>query len=71
MPNEFIAIKQAAKILGVSIQTLRKWDKKGKLLAHRNPMNNYRLYKKEEIFKLLEDIEKSTGEKSIQKFLEI
>jgi excisionase family DNA binding protein len=31
--NRFVSITEAAKILGVSIQTLRRWDKAGKLIA--------------------------------------
>ena len=32
MNSDFIPIGQASKILGVSIQTLRNWEKTGKLL---------------------------------------
>lgn len=31
-------------MLGVSEQTLRRWDKAGKLKPARHPMNGYRLY---------------------------
>jgi len=50
--NEFITVKQAAKILGVHPITLRRWDKNGKLQAVRHRFNGYRLYKKVEIEKL-------------------
>jgi excisionase family DNA binding protein len=39
-----LTIKAAAEYLGVSEQTLRRWDQAGKLRARRNPMNGYRLY---------------------------
>ena len=55
--NQYITIKNAAAILGVSRITLRNWDKSGKLVAHRHPFNNYRIYKIEDIDKLLEMIE--------------
>ena len=42
--NGLLTIKAAAQELGVSEQTLRRWDKKGKLKATRHPMNVYRLY---------------------------
>jgi putative resolvase len=32
-PNEL------AKILGISVKTLQRWDKDGKLQAYRNPSN--------------------------------
>ena len=50
--NEFITIKQAAKILGVHPITLRRWDKNGKLQAVRHRFNGYRLYIKKDVEKL-------------------
>ena len=55
--NRYITIKDASKILGMSKITLRNWDKSGKLKAHRHPFNNYRVYKIEDIDKVLEMIE--------------
>ena len=55
--SSYITIKDASRILGVSKITLRNWDKSGKLKAHRHPFNNYRVYKIEDIDKLLEMIE--------------
>ncbi len=57
--SNFITIKDASIILGVSKITLRNWDKSGKLVAHRHPLNNYRMYKVEDIEKILELIETS------------
>ena len=57
--NKYIAIKDASHILGVSKITLRNWDKSGKLKAHRHPFNNYRVYKLDDIDKVLEMIESS------------
>ena len=51
MEDKYINIKKAAKHLGVSPLTLRNWDKAGKLVAHRHPINNYRVY-------LLKDLDK-------------
>lgn len=56
--SELLQIKEAAKFLQVTGQTLRNWDKQGKLKPHRHPMNNYRLYKKSDLLKLLKRIEK-------------
>ena len=55
--NNFINIKDVASILGVSKATLRNWDKSGKLKAYRHPFNNYRVYKIEDIDKVIEMIE--------------
>lgn len=54
---KYITIKDAAYILGVSPLTLRNWDKSGKFPAQRHPMNNYRVYKAENILKIIDDIE--------------
>ena len=48
MNNNLITIKKVAKMLGVSTQTLRRWDKSGRLVSVRGK-NNYRYYKKEDI----------------------
>ena len=61
MPKQFLNVKQVAKILGVTPLTVRNWDKKGKLEAYRNPINNYRVYKIDDVEKLLEGIENSKG----------
>ena len=52
MDKKLLTIRQAAKELGVSPDTLRRWDNAGKLKANRHPMNNYRLYSVQAIKKL-------------------
>jgi MerR family copper efflux transcriptional regulator len=52
-----MTIKQAAEYLGVTPLTLRNWDKNGKLPTTRHPMSNYRIYKTEDLEKLMKDIE--------------
>lgn len=54
--SDYLTIKQASELLGVHKDTLRWWDKLGKLKPYRNPMNGYRLYKKGELEKLLKDL---------------
>ncbi len=56
MTLEFLTIKQAAKMLGVTPLTLRNWDNAGKFTASRHPINNYRVYKKAEVEMLMEDM---------------
>ena len=41
---EIITIKEAARLLGVSEPTLRRWDDQRKFVARRHPINRYRLY---------------------------
>lgn len=51
--SEYVTLKQAASFLGVSPNTLRNWDRRGKLVAFRHPVNKYRLYRLEELARLL------------------
>ena len=54
--KEYLTVKEAAEMLDVDPMTLRRWDKKGKLLAKRHPMNNYRLYRFSDINRLKDEI---------------
>ena len=47
--TNLVTLKDASKILDVSPETLRNWDKAGKLKASRHPVNQYRLYDLDEI----------------------
>lgn len=47
--NDLLTIEKAAKYLGITPQTLRNWDKSGKLKSVRDPSNNYRLYHIDEL----------------------
>ncbi|MEK7081179.1 MAG: MerR family DNA-binding transcriptional regulator [Patescibacteria group bacterium] len=60
MTNSFVTIKQASIILGVSPLTLRNWDKNGRLKALRHPMNNYRVYRIEDLEKVIQEMEAGT-----------
>ena len=48
-PSKFYTVKQAASVLGISISTLRNWDRLGKVKAYRHPVNQYRLYSPAEL----------------------
>jgi len=56
--SDYLSVKDAAEFLGVSRDTVRRWDKKGKLKAYRHPMNLYRLYKKEDLQNILNEIKR-------------
>lgn len=54
--DDFLLVKGAAELLGVSVNTVRAWSATGKLQEYRHPVNNYRLFKKEEVEALLDQI---------------
>lgn len=47
--KEYMTLSEAAEYVGKSKETLRRWDNTGKLTAVREPMSNYRVYKKSEV----------------------
>jgi DNA (cytosine-5)-methyltransferase 1 len=47
--KNYYSISEVADILGKSTETLRRWDRDGKLSAVREPMSNYRVYRKEQL----------------------
>ena len=48
---------EAAEILGVAQNTLRKWAERGDVPMHRNPANGYRLFKRSDLEKFLKRVE--------------
>lgn len=49
MENKLLNISQAAEILGVSIDTLRRWDENGKLAAIRKQGGTHRYYRETDL----------------------
>jgi len=47
--NEYVKIAEAARILGVSPNTLRAWADDGKISAMINPGNGYRLFRRKDL----------------------
>ena len=47
--QDFLRIGDAAAYVGVSAQTLRRWDSEGRLAAVRRPGNSYRYYRRADL----------------------
>lgn len=47
--DDYLRVGEAAAYLGVSRQTLRRWDDEGRLVAIRRPGSNYRYYKRADL----------------------
>lgn len=47
--NEYMTLSETSEYIGKSKETLRRWDKEGKLIAVREPMSNYRVYRKSDV----------------------
>nr|NQU90140.1 DNA (cytosine-5-)-methyltransferase [Bacteroidota bacterium] len=61
--KEYYSLSEVADLLSVSKETLRRWDRNGKLSAVREPMSNYRVYHKDQLklFDSLDIFLNSTG----------
>jgi DNA-binding transcriptional MerR regulator len=51
--SNYLRIREAAFILGVHPDTLRRWSSLSKLITFRHPVNRYRLYRRTDIEELL------------------
>tara|TARA_R110001606_G_scaffold345982_1_gene494876 strand:+ start:829 stop:2073 length:1245 start_codon:yes stop_codon:yes gene_type:complete len=54
--KEYYSLNEVSQILGKSKETLRRWDREGKFSAAREPISQYRIYKKEQINDLLKQL---------------
>lgn len=55
--ENYLSVSQAAKLLNVSAETLRRWDKNGKFSSSRHPINNYRVYSESQVQSLVEEMQ--------------
>jgi len=53
--KEYLTLSEASELIGKSKETLRRWDREGKLNAVREPISNYRVYKREHVETLFAD----------------
>ena len=67
--EEYLTISETAKLLNKSTETLRRWDIKGKFIADREPISNYRIYKKADVEKLYHNFLKDK-EEEVSNFVE-
>jgi excisionase family DNA binding protein len=51
--TDYVKTAEAAEILGVSQNTLRKWAAEGSIPVDRNPANGYRLFKRGDLGRFL------------------
>lgn len=59
--DEFLTVKEAAAFLGVSPNTIRNWGREAKIPEHRHPINNYRLYRRDDLEGLLKLLQKPSN----------
>ena len=62
--DDFLTVKEAAEFLGVSPNTVRNWGREGKIPERRHPINNYRLYRRQDLESLLKQLQKPSNRKT-------
>ena len=60
--SDYLTVGAAASYLGVSKDTLRRWDAAGKLKARRHPVTGFRLYLQEDLDAVLGGVGEPGGE---------
>lgn len=58
--TDYVKTAEAAEMLGVSQNTLRKWAANGDVPMRRNPVNGYRLFKRSDLKRFLAKVERPT-----------
>ena len=53
--KEYLSLSEASELIGKSKETLRRWDREGKLSAVREPISKYRVYNRAEVQTLFAD----------------
>lgn len=54
--DTYLQIADAAEHLGVCKNTLRNWGSTGRIVEYRHPVNNYRLFKLDDLNRLRKQI---------------
>jgi DNA (cytosine-5)-methyltransferase 1 len=62
-PSDYLRVKEAADLLGVSPNTIRAWGEGGKIPEYRHPINRFRLYKRRDLELVIRGIERSRRKK--------
>ncbi len=68
--KEYLSLSEASELIGKSKETLRRWDREGKLSALREPISNYRVYRKAEVQTLFSDFLSQDAKETVSNFVE-
>jgi DNA (cytosine-5)-methyltransferase 1 len=67
---EYLSLTEASELIGKSKETLRRWDRDGRLNAVREPISNYRVYRKDDIQLLMGELFDDKIEDEFSNFVE-
>ena len=67
---EYLSLSEASELIGKSKETLRRWDRDGRLNAVREPISNYRVYRKNDIQLLMGELFDEKIEEEFSNYVE-
>jgi DNA (cytosine-5)-methyltransferase 1 len=68
--QEYLTLSEASKLIGKSKETLRRWDREGKLSAVREPMSNYRVYNRAQVEAVFSNFLRQREEPDVSNYTE-
>lgn len=68
--KDYLTLAETSEIIGKSKETLRRWDKEGVLNAVREPVSNYRVYRKSDVQTLLGSLFDEVVEDDVSNYVE-
>jgi DNA (cytosine-5)-methyltransferase 1 len=67
--SEYLSLSETAILVGKCKETLRRWDNEGILNAVREPVSNYRVYRKSDVLALIGNLFEDANEKEISNYV--
>ncbi len=67
--SEYLSLSETAELVGKCKETLRRWDNEGILTAVREPVSNYRVYRKSDVYALMGNLFENTVDKEISNYV--
>lgn len=68
--SEYLSLSETAELVGKCKETLRRWDNEGILTAVREPVSNYRVYRKSDVYAFMGNHSETTADKEISNYAE-
>ncbi|HPR61013.1 MAG TPA: DNA (cytosine-5-)-methyltransferase, partial [Prolixibacteraceae bacterium] len=67
--SEYLSLSETAELVGKCKETLRRWDNEGILTAVREPVSNYRVYRKSDVLALMGNLFENVVDKEISNYV--
>jgi DNA (cytosine-5)-methyltransferase 1 len=68
--NEYLTLSEVSEMIGKSKETLRRWDREGRLTALREPVSNYRVYRRTQVEALFSNFIEKEDKELVLNFVE-